>query len=168
MRRRGLTLAESVVAMTILSVLGVAAVNTLAAARLDRVWTRQYATAHQLAEAMMAEILEKPYADPEVGVGSFGLDAGELGSDRLTFDDVDDYEGWTSSPPKRADGASIAGATGYTRAVRVVRVTLANPRTTSATETGLKCIVVDVGVGSERLVRLYGLRSAAWRATGEE
>jgi len=168
MSRRGLTLAESVVAMTILSVLGVAAVNTLAAARLDRVWTRQYATAHQLAAAMLAEILEKPYADPEAGVGSFGLDAGELASDRLTFDDVDDYNGWTSSPPKRADGNSIAGATDFTRAVQVVRVTTAAPGTAVAVETGLKRIQVDVSLGGERLVRLYGMRSSVWRATGEE
>lgn len=113
-----------------------------------------------LAEALIAEVLAKPYADPS-GATPLGLDAGESWNPRLT-NDVDDYDGLTESPPFDASGSAIPGATGWRRAVRVELVNPADPTATVATDQGAKRVTVTVYKGGSRIVTLVAVRTLAW------
>src|SRR5580765_4297875 len=70
-RRRGITLIECVIALTILP-LAVSAI------------------AYAIVSGQMEEILSQPYADPQ-GTVALGPDSGE--TSRLLYDNMDDYHG---------------------------------------------------------------------------
>jgi len=77
-------------------------------------------TAEQLALDMIREIKALPYEDPLVpGDTTIGLETGESSVSRATFDDIDDYDGWSASPPQQKDGTSLPQYSGFTRAVSV-------------------------------------------------
>lgn len=83
-RQRGMTLIELVVAIVVIgvAVAGVSSVMNLATAKsADPVLATQ---AQAIARAYLEEVLARDYTDP---------DGSELGEDRATFDDVDDYHG---------------------------------------------------------------------------
>ena len=67
----------------------------------------------QLAVDLMEEILAQDFADPD------GTDTETL---RADFDDVEDYNGWSSSPPKDAQGNSLTQYSTYTRSVSIIGV----------------------------------------------
>ena len=75
----------------------------------------------RLASDLMAEMATLPYQDPD-GSATFGTETGEGTSTRTNFDDIDDYDDWTGSPPEQKDGTEDAGGTGYARTVAVVCV----------------------------------------------
>lgn len=94
-----------------------------------------------LASAMIAEIKELAYQNPTTPV-SFGPESGETG--RNTFNDVDDYNGWTESPPQNPDGTVLPDLSAWTRKVTVAWVAPTNVTQTSLVETGAKLITVSV------------------------
>lgn len=94
-----------------------------------------------LASAMMSEIKELLYQNPTTPV-LFGPETGETG--RKQFNDVDDYNGWSESPPQNPDGSNLPDLNGWTRNVTVAWVTPTDVTKTSATETGAKLITVTV------------------------
>lgn len=69
-----------------------------------------------LATDLMSEILRQPFEDASGNTG-IGPDSGE--SSRSQFDDVDDYHGFTESPPTDGNGTTIDGSEGFTRLVTV-------------------------------------------------
>lgn len=106
----GVTLIELVVAIVVVSlavtaVLGVLTVNTAASA--DPMVRRQ---AVAIAESHLEEILLKPFDDPD---GSDGE------ASRPDFDDVDDYDGLTTSGARDQFDVAIAGLEPYDVAVAV-------------------------------------------------
>lgn len=103
----------------------------------------------ELARELMSEIVQSRYAEPTT----------EGGETRSTYDDVTDYNGLTELNPTDRSGTAIAGATGWRRSVAVRLVTLAAPATTSATDVGLKEIVVTVTSPTGRVMTLTALRS---------
>jgi hypothetical protein len=110
-----------------------------------------------LADSLMAEILATSYSDPS-GTAVFGLESGET-APRVNFDDVDDFNGWNSSPPKAADGTIIPDRTGYRQRVTVERVVPTNPTqvTSGSTDQGAKRICVTIEYNGVVLVRQYAL-----------
>ncbi len=60
----------------------------------------------------------------------YGLESNENASDRNTFDDVDDYNGYTAAPPTHRDGATIDGYEGWSFSVSI---TPADPDATGIT-----------------------------------
>ncbi len=78
--------------------------------------------ARELGSDLMAEILVEPFEDTSLAPGSFGRGAGE--TERADFDDVDDYDGWTESPPQKPDGTPMTDSQydGFQRTVTVVNV----------------------------------------------
>ena len=62
--------------------------------------------ATSLARDLMDEILGKGFDDPDGGA-TFGPEEAEP---RRNFDDVDDYDGWSKTPPQDVDGVSYNGA----------------------------------------------------------
>ena len=75
------------------------------------------------ADALMEEIASKPFDEPSLDCGSFGTEEGT----RASYDDVDDFDGLSSSPPKRINGTNLSDYGGFTRSVAVDNVTAASP-----------------------------------------
>ena len=89
--------------------------------------------AAELGQAYLEEILGKRYNEnsppgnvPRCGetgapaCAGNGLDAGETLGNRTSLDDVDDYNGFTDSPPKDASGATRPVYAGFSVSVSVV------------------------------------------------
>jgi hypothetical protein len=155
--RTGLTLIE-ILASTFL--VGALLVGSLAAVGgIFRTWSAgaTHRDALSLAEVLLAEILLQSYEEP-ADTPRFGRESGESSSDRSAWDDVDDYDGWTSAPSLR-DGTALTGYTGWTCAVRIELVRVASPEQTATTDEGLKRIVLVVTEPSGRATTLVGYRS---------
>jgi type II secretory pathway pseudopilin PulG len=153
---------ETVVALLIASVMLVAALNSVGAARATAYKVEERNRGLGLAQALMAEVLQQAYADPAYGPGSMGVGADEVTGNRSLFDDVDDYDGWQASPPQRKDGSVITSATGYEE---VVHVTWVNPGIMfqqSASETGVKRIEVSINHQNRTVATLVAYRTQAW------
>ena len=95
------------------------------------------------ADSMLQEIVSKEFEDPDGSAGSFGTEE----SSRAEYDDVDDFDGLSNTPPQRLDGTPLDDYGGYSRRVIVNNVTAANPDATSPEtdgSTSLKRITVYV------------------------
>lgn len=142
-KRHGLTIVEVMVSSLLVGLILVASLNTLGSVLI----TRRNAVSLQigpcLASEMMSEIMQKAYADPENPNSSIGLDASETAGLRRTFDDVDDYNGWTQTSPLREDGTALDYAAGWKREVSVEHV-VSDTLESSSNSTGLKRIFVAV------------------------
>ena len=159
-QRKGVTLAEILISTLIVGFLMVAALNAVGGIFQARTLTSNRNNAYLLAEDLMSEIEQMPCDDPEGGTG-IGTDSGETASDRSTFDDVDDFHGWSQTPPKNRNGTTMTGTTGWTRTVTVEYVDTANPGTSTLTHFGLKRIIVTVTGPNSQSVTLTALRSNA-------
>jgi MSHA pilin protein MshD len=154
------TLVEVLIASAIVGMTAVAALRATSGTALARVRAADRATATTLADGLMNEILAKPYADPD-GAGLLGYEAGESSADKSTFDDVDDYNGWNESPPRDPTGSTIAGLSGWSRSVQVVRVSPTSLGQTSLTETGAKRVTVTVRRGATTVATRVAVKTEA-------
>ncbi len=170
-RRPGFTLVEAAISTVLVSGLFVASLNTLGATKLGQQNTAERGRAFLLAQELMSEIMQQEYADPEdVGkidlrdpsltTSEMGLDNGESGSNRSDYDDVDDYNGWTASPPQNKDGSAIPNLIGWMRIVAVERRRLADPTKVAATEEGLKHVIVQVTRNGALIAQLEAIKGA--------
>ncbi len=141
--REGFSLVELAVSAAIAGLLLVAALRAVASSIASQSQAAIASVADFLAEDLLAEILEKSYADPVSSAG-LGVDAGESPSAKTSFDDVDDYAGWSEAPPQGRDGTAMTGWEGWQRQVAVAWVTPTNVTQTSGTESGVKRISVTV------------------------
>jgi prepilin-type N-terminal cleavage/methylation domain-containing protein len=154
----GLTLIEVVASTMIVGMLAVAALNGLGAATRSADSIGNRAIAATLADELMSEIVQQPYSDPN-GSAVFGREAGESASPRSAFDDVDDYDTWTASPPQYRDGSVIPNRTGWRQTVAITRVTPANPTTTSGTDQGAKRVRVTIQYNNQTLIDQTSIRT---------
>lgn len=158
-RRCGITLIETTMSVLLVAVLMVSALRLLGSSAIaDQVYHTQRVSP-ALATQLMAEILANDYADAG-GSPVFGPEAGESGSSRANFDDVDDYHGWSASPPQDRDGLAIAGLSSWTREVTVQYVTLADVSTVASSDEGLKRIIVTVTDAQGRPTTVSAIRGA--------
>jgi hypothetical protein len=141
--RRALSLIEVVASTLIVGLMAVATLNALGAATKSSDAIGNRAIASGLADELMSEISQQPYSDPDGSTG-FGHEGGESASPRSAFDDVDDYDLWTASPPQYRDGTTIQDRANWRQRVTITRVVPTNPSQTSATEQGAKRIRVTV------------------------
>jgi type II secretory pathway pseudopilin PulG len=117
-------------------------INTLGSSVRGRRIRQTQSRAPALASQLMAEILQAHYADPtETPV--FGKEPSEIGANRSSFDDVDDYHNW-SATPQEMDGTPLTNMSGWTRDVTVQYVSPTDLTSVSATDQGLKRIIVTV------------------------
>jgi prepilin-type N-terminal cleavage/methylation domain-containing protein len=156
--RNGLTLIEVVVSSMIVGVLMVAVLKTLIGATLSSESAGNRAVAIGLADDLMTEILKAKYVDPGASP-TFGLETGEGNTSRAAFNDVDDYNGWSEQPPQAKDGTAMTDRSDWRRRVTIDRVTVADPTQTSATETGVKRIKVDVDYKGTNVIEQMALRT---------
>ncbi|HUU96712.1 MAG TPA: hypothetical protein VM487_13315 [Phycisphaerae bacterium] len=167
--KRALTLAEAVVSMVIISVMLVAALNTVGASRTTQQKIADRSRGFLLAEDLMSEILRQAYEDSGLAPGSFGLGSDEIGDgDRSLWDDVDDYDGWSASPPQQKDGTVIPDLAGWGRSVTVARADPGDFEAAApATDTGVKQIRVNVTHDDAVVVSLVAVRTNALQFVAE-
>jgi Tfp pilus assembly protein PilV len=161
MHRRSLTLVEMTVCTLIVSVMLVAALNAVGAARLNECRLAENQRALLLAQALMGEILCQPYSAADEAGDVIASAAGA--ADRSSFNSVGDYNGWCATPPENRDGSIIPNSEGYTQAVRVVWVSAADLNVESASPTGVKCIQVSIERDKRPVVVFTGYRTAVWK-----
>lgn len=165
--RRGVHMLESVIASMLVAILVVTSLQVVGASLRRERHTADHVRGWQLASSLMNEILLQRFADP-LGVLGTGLEDGEATGDRSRFDDVDDYDGWTATPPTDRSGTPIAGYEGWTRQVEV---RWADPDTlapTAAINTGLKVIRVAAIKDGVVVASLVGFRGISWTDTLSE
>ncbi len=157
-RQRGFTAVEALVAATILSILTAAVSGALMAGRAQSKLARDTLNASFLAQSLMDEINRLPFNDPQ-GYTTMGPDPGE--TTRITFDNIDDYCGYTDGPNNIADLAGNAYPDVYqpfTRTVSMTAVSMA-PSNWSRTMNGL---LISVSVSRDG-VELVKLQRIAWQ-----
>jgi MSHA pilin protein MshD len=140
---RAFTLAEAVISTVIVAVMFVAALTTVGTSKITQHKAALVSRGRMFAESLMSEILEQSYQNPtEPHV--FGLETGEAGATRAAYNDVDDYNGWSESPPVAKDGTALPNSANWSRTVTVEWVSPLDPTQVSSTETGAKRITVVV------------------------
>jgi hypothetical protein len=137
----------------------VAALSTVGASRFVQHQTYQAERGWLLAQQLLAEVLQHDYQDPDETV-TFGREATESAVTRADFDDVDDYDGWSASPPEGRDGTPLANAAGWTRAVTVQWIDPLNPGQVEAAESNAKRIEVVATYDGIPQATLYAIRTA--------
>ncbi|HUG67600.1 MAG TPA: hypothetical protein VMM76_07605 [Pirellulaceae bacterium] len=152
----GLSLVEVLFATVIVSFILVTSLDGLGGAlKMWNVATWR-SDAYGLAEQLMAEIMQQEYKEP--GTSLLGIDLGESASNRADWDDVDDYDGWSSAPQYK-DGTPITGFSMWRRQVEVKLVQRASPNTTTLLDEGLKRITVRVTDPDGQVTALVAWRS---------
>jgi len=90
--------------------------------------TERTLIASQLSNELMEEVrlrkwdeaaLSKVPGYPAPSRSTLGADAGETSTDKTTFDDIDDFDGWSESPPQDPVGRPVSSITGFERTVTV-------------------------------------------------
>jgi len=155
--RSGLTLTEVTISTFLVGMVLVSSLSGIAA--IYRTWVASE-THHQavaLARQMMSEIVQQQYKDDDL-LSGLGIELPETSLNRALWDDVDDYDGWSSTPEDR-NGVPLPGYTGWTRSVTVDHASIADPQSTSAADQGLKRITVTVTDPGGRQTTLVGYRS---------
>jgi type II secretory pathway pseudopilin PulG len=155
---RGFSLLEAVMAAMIVAVMLVAALNTVGASRITQHKATVVSRGRLLAESLLAEILQQDYQEPGA-THVFGLEAAESQISRSNYDDVDDYQGWTASPPVAQDGTVLPNTTNWRRTVTVEWVDPLDPQQVSGTETGAKRITVVAAFRDVPQATLVALRT---------
>jgi type II secretory pathway pseudopilin PulG len=158
-RLTGFTLVEAAISVVIVAVMFVAALNTVGAARVAQYKAILVGRGRMLAEALMAEILPQSYQEPGATC-VFGPEAGESGTSRAAYDDVDDYHGWTESSLAAKDGTALPNSTNWSRTVTVEWVDPVNPQQVSGTETGAKRITVVAAFRNVPQATVVAIRTA--------
>ena len=158
--RRALSLIETVFSVVLVGGLAVVAMNTVGSSVVGRSGTATGGKGELLAQDLMAEILARPYEDPDE-TPTFGRESSESGSDRAGYDDVDDYDGWVSSPPENRDGTLMPDLTGWSREVTVEWAEPTDLTATSGTDQGIKRITVTVKRNGKVAATLVALRNRA-------
>lgn len=145
---RGYLIIEASVSTLILSVALIALLPLFAVCLRASQKIQHAKVATQLSTELLEEIrLHKwdqltPTPSKVISQGSatLGPDNGETASDKTTFNDIDDFNGWTENTPLDPMMQTLTAFTGYTRTVSVSYVT--SSLAASATPTDYKQVHV--------------------------
>ena len=159
-RPRALSMIEAVISIAIVGVMMVAALNTVGASKLGQQKTGDRGKGALLAQQLISEILRQHYLEP-VDTPGFGRESSESGGDRADYDDVDDYDGWASSPPEEKDGTVIPDLNGWRRSVEVDWVSPDDLNTPIGDDKSVKRIIVTVSRDGVPVASLTAVRTAS-------
>lgn len=139
----GFTLLEALMASAVLAFVVAAVAQAIAVGHreTDTVIKRLRGTA--LAEALMEEILSKPYNDPQGGVTP-GPEAGETG--RTGRDNIDDFNGFSESANTLADVQGTAYPSDWQAFTRTATATYTTMTVSGMSATPITGIAVTVTV----------------------
>ena len=158
--KRALSMIEVALSTVIIAVVLLSAMNMVGAAGMSMSSMANRATGTLLAEQLMAEILEQAYEDPSLGPGSFGIEAIEaVTGNRSLYDDVDDYDRWSASPPQNKDGSLIPDRSDWGRSVAVDYVDPTNLTKALGPSSGVKRVTVTVSFNSVLVTSMVAIRA---------
>lgn len=119
-KNKAFTLIEVIIIIVIISLALVPLLEPFTLLLSDSAVPEKNYAAVNLARGLMDEILSKGF---EEGAASFGLEAGEApAGPRSAYDDVDDFDNWSSTPPQDMSGSSLADYPEFTRSVAISNV----------------------------------------------
>ncbi len=168
LHRPGFTMAEAVLSVFIMGVVLVAALSTVGGAGRARQKMADRARGVPLAQDLMSEILQQAYEDPDSAPGSFGTGIDEAAAgNRSLYDDVDDYNGWSASPPETKNGTAIQGFDRWRRSVTVEWVDAGDLTQAPGFNTDVKQITVTVAHKGVPVASLVAVRTNAWQSLGD-
>ncbi len=160
--RAGFSLIEALVSVVVVGVMLAVALSTVGASRTTQHRGAGRTRGHLLAQGLMSEIMQQAYQDPQLATLSLGRDGSESGANRAGFDDVDDYDGWSASPPQQRDGTPMSDLAGWRHEVEVAWVSPLDTNLKSASETGAKRVTVTVSLGGVPMAVLDAVRTSAF------
>lgn len=154
MRRRGIVMAEAVLATALVGGLAVAAMSLVSSVAVERQVASERSWGHLLSRQLADEIAALPVRveadaggslldDTVKGAGDLLGDAvsGELLGEavplRTSHDEIMDYDGLSESPPRFRDGSAVPGGDGWTRAVEITEVSATDLEGTEVAGTGV-------------------------------
>lgn len=142
-KTNGFTLLEALMASAVLAfvVAAIAQAVSVGHRETDVVLKRLRGTA--LAEALMEEIVSKPYADPQGGTTP-GPDSGESG--RTGRDNIDDYNGFSESVNTLADAQGVSYPSDWQSYTRSATATYTTMSVANLSQTPISGIAVTVTV----------------------
>lgn len=155
--RRGISLLEVTISALLVGFVIVGAMNLVGGALKTRQINAERLDGPTLAVELWAEIMSKSYEDPEEPGGGLGTDTGEA-APRQNFDDVDDYVGWSQSPPQDSGGTAMSSYAGWIREVSVDWTSRDQGDDFVGSETGLKRFLVRVIAPDGAVYDRLGLR----------
>jgi MSHA pilin protein MshD len=167
-RRRGFSLLEGLLASAVLAFASAALLLPFSVGAANNALVVDQAAAVNLSEALMEEILAKPFYDPNSAtrVGP------ETGESRTSFDNIDDYGGYTETAGNMTDaaGARIADPSlqSFYRTVTVTYVAWPGQNIAATGPTAIR-VVVQVRANGQTvftLTRLVGRRNELPMAGG--
>ena len=145
--RRGLSLAEVAISTLLVGLVLVTALRSVEMSLCTWETTAETSDGYGLARQLLGGIEGQAYEDV-AAPGTFGPETGETSSpaNRSQFDDLDDFDDWTASPPQDASGVDLPGYIGWTRSAVVQKVDAGTyaPLTDAAADTGLRKVTVTV------------------------
>jgi MSHA pilin protein MshD len=150
---------EATLSTVIVAIMFVAALNTVGVSRLTQHKTVLVCRGRMFAEMLMAEMLTQSYQNP-TEPHTFGLENGEAGTTRAAYNDVDDYDGLSESPPVAKDGSALPNSANWTRTVSVVWVDPLDPTQVKAAESGAKRITVAAAFRNVPQATVVAVRTA--------
>jgi len=156
--RSGITLIETVLSILIISVLLTVALNLLGGVAKARATQNRSQEVQSLGWDLLTEVLQAYYEDPDIPDG-WGPEPGEASDTRSDFDDIDDYDNWTASPPQAKDGTPIAGWEQWKRGVTVTRVDPQFIFSPMSTDLGLRRVEVAVEDPNGNVTTYYALQA---------
>ncbi len=125
----GFMLVEASMTYAVIGIALVALLPVFAMAMKAKTKSGQVATATMLANELLEEIrLHKWDEATPVGggridtPGAIGTEAGESSADKRTFDDIDDFNGWTENPPMDPVMRPLNAFAAYSRSATVAYV----------------------------------------------
>jgi MSHA pilin protein MshD len=137
-RRRGFTMIEAGLTTIIVGVGIAASMSLFGACSMQNINASQSTTAMMLADNIQEAMANLSFADPITGTTTFGPEGGET---LASYDDVDDFDGLTISPPIDATRASLTDLSQYSQVIAVTPVDPNNLTTTLAKTTTTRTAV---------------------------
>lgn len=161
--RAGFSLVEAMLSLVLASGALIAALNVVGASARAEAFARQRTIGDTLVAEIMADVQAAAFEQPGA-IGSFGRDASETGAtSRSGFNDVDDFHTWSESPPRDFDGSSRSDLQGWQVAVRVERVSLANPNGVAVSyDSRVKRVTVTATYNGKLVSSQAVIRTGAW------
>jgi Tfp pilus assembly protein PilV len=168
--RYGLTLTEVTISTLLIGVLMVASLRTVESSLRNWNTASSSILGTALARQLLDEIQTVPYEDAD-GSPDFGLETGEATSfpTRARFDDIDDYDAWSASPPLDRAGNALADYSGWSRSVSIRKLAASNHAAlaSGAADEGLREILVTATAptGESTTLRAWRTRVGGMQQT---
>ena len=158
--RRGMSLIEGLIAIPLVGMVLVAALNSVGSSRVAAQKVSLHGEANRLAESLLGEILLLPYEDASDQAGLPGPTAVEAATgNRSLFNDINDYNAWVADPPQLKDGSAVPHASRFRERVKVIPLDPATFALTGGADQGLMRVSVEMFLDDEPLVTLTRYRT---------